>query len=369
MQSVHRRSWLRHGTPAGAALAAVLLASIAACSSSSSTGSSGGSTSSGGADGKSFYSGKTITWDVPDPPGTGFYTTATILGPALGKYLNATVNIVSIPAGGTIAGQDQAAAAPADGMTIGVINASTDVANAATKQPDVNFDVAKEALIAGLPINPEVFVVQPSSPYKTWQDVVSAGGLKSVAVTGSNEVLEKGVYTGYGVNAALVSGYEAPPDEVAGFLRGDAQLGANSVPTFASAISAGKARAVMVTGPVLAGMSGYAQLKSVPTLDQLAQSDPPKTAAQQKAIKAMEALFGQTAVNQVYFFPTGTPAGLVSTMSAAFKAVTAEPSVKAAFIKENLTPGYLSQSQVTAAVASDLAEEPAIAAAAGNYQG
>ena len=71
----------------------------------------------------------------------------------------------------------------------------------------------------------------------------------------------------------------------------------------------------------------------------------------------MEALFGQTAVNQVYFFPTGTPAGLVSTMSAAFKAITAEPSVKAAFIKENLTPGYLSQSQATAAVASDLAKD------------
>jgi tripartite-type tricarboxylate transporter receptor subunit TctC len=83
----------------------------------------------------------------------------------------------------------------------------------------------------------------------------------------------------------------------------------------------------------------------------------------------MEALFGQTAVNQVYFFPAGTPAGLTTVMAAAFKAITAEPSVKAAFIKQNLTPGYLSQAQATAAVKSDLAQEPAIAAAAGNYQG
>jgi tripartite-type tricarboxylate transporter receptor subunit TctC len=367
MQSVHRHVWRRRSTPAGAALAAVLLAGIAACSSSG--GSAGGSTSSSASYSKSYYSGKTITWDVPDPPGTGFYTTATILAPALGKYLGATVNIVSIPAGGTIAGQDQAASAPADGMTIGVINASTDVANEATKQPDVNFDISKVQLISGLPINPEVFVVAPSSPYKTWQDLVTASGLKSVAVTGSNEVLEKGVYTGYGVKASLVSGYEAPPDEVAGFLRGDAQLGANSTTTFASAISAGKARPLMVTGPVLAGMSGYSQLKSVPTLAQIAQSDPPTTAAGLKDIDAMEALFGQTAVNQVYFFPAGTPAGLTTVMAAAFKAITAEPSVKAAFIKQNLTPGYLSQAQATAAVKSDLAQEPAIAAAAGNYQG
>ncbi|HEX3959226.1 MAG TPA: tripartite tricarboxylate transporter substrate-binding protein [Trebonia sp.] len=368
MQSDRRREWFRRSTPAGAVIAAALLATgIAACGSSGGSGGSASGTTA--ADGKSFYDGKTITWDVPDPPGTGFYTTATILAPALGKYLNATVNIVSIPAGGTIAGQDQAAAAPADGLTIGVINASTDVANEATKQPDVNFDMQKEELIAGLPINPEVFVVQPSSPYKAWQDLVAAGGLKSVAVTGSNEVLEKGIYTGYGINAQLIAGYEAPPDEVAGFLRGDALLGANSVPTFASAVAAGKARALLVTGPVLAGMSGYAQLKSVPTLAKIAQDNPPKTAAQQAAIKAMEALFGQAAVNQVYFCPPGTPASLVSALSAAFKAITSEASVKAAFIKQNLTPGYLSQSQVTAAVKSDLAQEPAIAAAAGNYQG
>src|ERR1700743_1138877 len=102
MQSVHRHPWLRPGTQAGAAIAAILLAGgLAACSS----GSSGGSASSTGTEGKSFYSGKTITWDVPDPPGTGFYTTATILAPALGRYLNATVNIVSIPAGGEIEGQ------------------------------------------------------------------------------------------------------------------------------------------------------------------------------------------------------------------------------------------------------------------------
>jgi tripartite-type tricarboxylate transporter receptor subunit TctC len=362
MQSVRRREWYRRSSRGGVIIAAAaLVGGIAACGSSASSGSTAG--------GKSFYDGKTITWDVPDPPGTGFYTTATILAPALGKYLNATVNIVSIPAGGTIAGQDQAAAAPADGLTIGVINASTDVANEATKQPDVNFDIQKEELIAGLPINPEVFVVQPSSSYKTWQDVTSVASLKSVAVTGSNEVLEKGIYTGYGVQAQLVAGYEAPPDEVAGFLRGDAMLGANSVPTFASAIAAGKARALLLTGPVLPGMSGYAQLKSVPTLAQIAKDDPPKTATQQKAIQAMEALFGQTAVNQVYFCPPGTPASLVAALSTAFKAITTEPAVKAAFIKANLTPGYLSQSQVTAAVKSDLTEEPAIAAAAGNYQG
>jgi hypothetical protein len=43
--------------------------------------------------------------------------------------------------------------------------------------------------------------------------------------------------------------------------------------------------------------------------------------------------------------------------------------VKAAFIKANLTPGYLSKAQATAAIKTAQAEEPEIAAAAGNYQG
>ncbi len=72
----------------------------------------------------------------------------------------------------------------------------------------------------------------------------------------------------------------------------------------------------------------------------------------------MEVLFGQTAVNQVYFCPPGTSASRVATLSAAFKAITAEPAVSKAFIADNLTPGFLSQAQVTAAVKSDVAEEP-----------
>jgi hypothetical protein len=85
-------------------------------------------------------------------------------------------------------------------------------------------------------------------------------------------------------------------------------------------------------------MSGYEQLKSTPTLAAVAKADPPKTAAQQKAIQAMEVLFGQNAVSQVYFCPPGTPASRISALSAAFKAITAEPSVRKAFITANLTP-------------------------------
>jgi tripartite-type tricarboxylate transporter receptor subunit TctC len=316
----------------------------------------------------SFYKGKTISWDVPDGPGTGFYDSAAILAPVVGKYLGATVNIVSIPAGGTIAGQDQAAAASNNGLTMGTINVSTDVGNEATKQPGVNFNIQKEALIAGLPINPEVFVVSPSSPYKTWDALVKAAPkTQSVAVPGSNEVLEKGVYLASGIQAKMITGYEDPPSEVAGFLRGDAVLGANSVPTFASAISGGKARPLLLTGPVPAGTEGSAQLKSTPTLASYYASHKLKSASQTQAIDAMEALFGQKAVNQAYFMPAGTDPGKVAALTAAFQSAMASSAVKASFIKQNLTPGFFDQAQVVTAIATAVKEESAISKAASSY--
>lgn len=362
MRHVNQRRW-RPWT--AAALVLVSLA-LAACTSRGGSASSADSSSSG--PDLAFYRGQTITWDVPDPPGTGFYDTAAILAPALGKYLHATVNTVSIPAGATVAGQDQAAVASPNGLTFGTMNISADVSNAATKQPNVNFDITKEEVIAGLPINPEVFVVQPSSSDKTWSALVSGtASMRSVATAGSNQVLEEGIYGSWGVKAKLVTGYENVPEEVAGFLRGDGSLGANSVTTFASAISAGKARPLLVTGPVLQGMSGYAQMKSVPDLATLAAQDPPATASGKAGLKAMEALFGATAVNQVYFCPPGTPQSRVEALTIAVKAVLAEASTRKAFIQQNLTPGYLSPAQSRAAIAADVKEEPAIAAATATF--
>ena len=74
-------------------------------------------------------------------------------------------------------------------------------------------------------------------------------------------------------------------------------------------------------------------------------------------------------MNQVYFCPPGTPADRITTLEAAFKAITSEASVQQAFVKANLTPGFLSKAQAEAAVKSGLAEEPAIAAAVSSYTG
>jgi tripartite-type tricarboxylate transporter receptor subunit TctC len=318
----------------------------------------------------SFYKGKTITWDVPSAPGASFYTSATVLAPLVGKYLGATVNIVSVPAGATVAGQDQAAAAPNDGLTIGTLNVSANVSNAATKQPGINFDMTKVSYIAGLPINPDVFVVAPSAKYQSFASLAQAK--PSVTATdypGSIDILEKAMFGAYGIKAKLISGYADVPSQVAGFLRGDAQFAINQVPGYAPPIAAGKAVPLLVTGPVTAGSAGYAQLKSVPTIASFAAEHPPTTAAEKSAVAALEALFGASAVNQVFFAPAGTDAGKVAALEEAFKAAEANPATATAFEKANLTVGFLTGAQSATAINTDVKLEGALAQAIASYQG
>jgi tripartite-type tricarboxylate transporter receptor subunit TctC len=317
-----------------------------------------------------FYKGKTVTWDVPTPPGSAFYSTAVILQPRLESYLHATVNIVSIPAGATIAGQDQAAAAPADGLTIGDLNLSVDVTDLATKVPTVNFNIQSPQYLAGLPINPEVIVSQPGSPYQTWDALVKAApAIKSTDYPGSAELLEKAMYGGYDIKADLISGYSTVPELVAGFLRGDTELAVQQVTGLVTAITAGKATPLLLTSPIPVGTTGYDKLKSIPDIASYYSANPPKTQAGKSAVQAAESLFGESAPNQVFFLPTGTPAGRVAAMAAAFKYALSASGVRAAFLKATLMPGYFSPSQVEKAVGSDIKFESAIASATNNYQG
>lgn len=355
---------------AALALATVAASALSACASgsdgsSAKKGSAGATavTSASVAPDLNFYKGKTITWVAPSAPGASFYTSATILGPLVGKYLGATVNIVSVPAGATVAGQDQAAAAPADGLTIGTLNVSANVTNDASKVAGINFDMTTQAYIAGLPINPDVFVASTSSSYKTWDALVQAApSVKSADYPGSIDILQKGMYSAYGIKAKLITGYPDVPSQVAGFLRGDAELAANQVPGFASSIAAGKAIPILQTAPAQAGSQGYDQLKDVPDIATYAQTNPPKTDQQKASLAAIEALFGVKAVNQVFFAPKGTPAPLVAALTEAFKSAQNDPGAQAAFTKANLTNGYFSPAQATAAINDDVKLESAIAA-------
>jgi tripartite-type tricarboxylate transporter receptor subunit TctC len=333
-----------------AACAAITVMSVAGCASSLTPTGAGGAAPGSQPD-FSYFKGKTITYDVVQPPGGTFYVAAQILAPIVAKYLHATVNVVSVPAGNGVAGQDQVATSAPDGLTVGTLNLGVDLENQLTNTPSINFDLKKITVVAGLPINPDVFITAPNSPYKTWNDVIdSKTSIKSLDYAGPVDEVQQVLFGAYQTPVQLIQGYTSSADEVAGFLRGDGPVALQSSTAVSSAIAAGKARPLLVTGPVFPGSQGYGQLKNLQTLASFYASDKPKTASGNAAIKELIALFGAESPNQTIFAAPGTPASLTNALTAAFKYALGQPTTRSKELQQALTPGYYSPAVVTSLI-------------------
>lgn len=327
-------------------LLAVGVTAVAACGSSSSSGASSSSGSGGSA--ASFYKGKTITFIAPDKPGGSFDLWSRLLGRYMGQYLKATVNVENVPPGNTIVGQNQLASAKNDGLTIGWINAGEDVADKVKGVTGVTFDPSKLSFIGAPGFGQSVFVVQPSSPYTTFQSLAKATKpVTSLDVTkGSGDTIERVVLGAYGIKAKIITGYESSKDIGAGFLRGDGVLAEEELVVFQNAIASNHARPLLVTDTVPAQNPAYQQMKNVPTLQQEFSAHPPASSQGKAAIKDLQALITTA---QTVVAPTGVPAGRLAELRAAMKWAMQQPALKSQAVKQALNTAYFSGPQAQAA--------------------
>ncbi|HET9078706.1 MAG TPA: hypothetical protein VFN68_17355 [Acidimicrobiales bacterium] len=316
------------------------------------SGSSAGSSSGSVAPDMSYFKGKTITFIAPDKPGGSFDEWSRLLAPVMGQYLNATVNVENVPPGNTIVGQNQLAASSPDGLTIGWLNVGEDVADVVKGAGGINFSLSKVGIVGAPGFGQMVLVAEPNSPYKTFAELQKASGtVKSLDVTkGTGDTVERVLLGAYGINAKIITGYESSKDLAAGFLRGDGQIAEEELAVFQNAISAGKAIPLWVSEAVPSQNPVYAQMKSVPTLQQLIQSNPPQGQQQADAVKVLESI---TQVAQVVAAPPGVAAGKLAALQAAMKYAMSQPSVKAQALKESLVPTFYDAQQTTQALQTD----------------
>ncbi len=321
----------------GSLLSGAMVA-LAACGSTSSPSSSSSNSVSSGL---AFYKGKTVTFISPDKPGGSFDLWSRLLAQYMAKYLKATVNVENVPPGNTIVGQNQLAASAPDGLTIGWINAGEDVADKVKGVGGVTFNPTKLSFVGAPGFGQLVFVAQPSSGYKTFKSLTKATSqVTSLDVTkGTGDTVERVVLGAYGINAKIITGYESSKDLAAGFLRGDGVLAEEELAVFQDAIVAHSARALLVTNTVPAQNPAYAELKNVPTLQQLDSQDPPKTSQGKTAITVLLSLLNTA---QTVVAPTGVPAGRLAALRAAMQWAMKQPGLKTQALKESLNPTYYS---------------------------
>jgi tripartite-type tricarboxylate transporter receptor subunit TctC len=333
-----------------ATLGCVVLLAASACSSGGSSGTSASAAASSGPD-LSYFHGKTITLVAPDNPGGSFDEYSRLIAPLMGKYLGATVNVENVPAGNTVVGQNTVAHAQANGLTIGWLNSIEDVSfTIGAGSGGLNFSPDDEDMIAAPGQSIQVWVTDPSSGYTSWQSIVNSKQTVSTldVTSGTADLYLRALYGAYGVKSKIVTGYESSKLLAAGFLRHDAPVAEEEFTVFSDAISAGQARPVLISN---SAPPGAKSLTGVPTISQIAEEFPPKTAEGKAALQEITSLVN---LGAILFAPTGTPAGERAALQAAAKYALTSASVEKQEVTEGLTPGYFSGQQCQTAYTTAL---------------
>ena len=325
--------------------ATVAATSLAACGSSSSSNVSAKTASS--PSGKAYFKGKTITFIAPDAPGAQDDTIMRIVAAGVGKYLGCNVKVSNVPQGNTMPGQDEAASAEPNGLTIGYLNVASDLDAKVSGKPGINFNLDKVEFLGSPPAPYNVMVSSPTSPYKSIQDVLSSTTPVKVLepASGGATATVKVFISAYKANIQLVTGYANSSALVQGFLRGDGPVTDTAEKPLISAIASGKAIPILQMGSPDNNPSSrvYIELKNVPTLKQLYASDPPSTQSGKSLLKAL--INYRSIPQQWLFVPSGTPANIVATLRKAMKAALLSASSQKKLESEGLATGYISGSQ------------------------
>lgn len=325
------KNLLAAATVITAAMVAVACGTSGDSSSTATSGSTAGGSSAVKPD-FAFYKGKTINFILPQEPG-GVFSFSMVPGTQLAaKMLGATINIQYVSAGSGLVGDQQIYAAANDGLTIGDESVGTMINNILQGR-DNGFpvDVQKLSYVAGVPQNPIALVTCKGSPYASMslQDILaSKKPFKVITGTGTGYTFEKALFNMYGAPAQTLSGYASTADATTGCLRGDAPFAIQSAGSLTTdALKKGLVHPVVIGLPVSQDSDLYPYFKNTPDLNTFFQQHPATTAGADKAMPALVAQLGTTAITQWVAGPPGIPQGRLLALQAAFKKALSDPSV------------------------------------------
>jgi tripartite-type tricarboxylate transporter receptor subunit TctC len=297
--------------------------------------------------GMNYYKGKAITFVAADNVGGGFDQYARAYAPYLAKYLGATVNVVNIPAGNTVAGQDTVARAIPNGLTVGWLNAGPDIEDTILNLPGLNFNPERVAMLGGsAPSNNVVASLTSAacSQWSSWKAVVQNSSASNpvtepIQTTGSTTfelLLANGVF---GVHYRAIPGYASSSALLAGWERGDGCVIIDPVSTVGPLIAGGKARPLLLTTALQPTNAYVHYFSGVPTIAQAERSLSKSIA--NKTQKAAVPVLNQAVTTSRGFFTNGaTPAPQVAALRAAFQWASNNKNLENTLTAEGSPTGY-----------------------------
>jgi len=274
---------------------------------------------------------KPITYIVPFPPGGTTDVLARILGQKLGAALGTTIVVENKPgAGGNVGSEFVAKAAP-DGYTILGGTISSHAINVSL-YPKLPYDpVSSFQPITLIGSNPNILVVNASSPYKSVQDITAAlkakpGSLSyASAGNGTSQHLSAELYKYLaGVDMVHIP-YKGSGPAIQDVIGGQVPMMFDTSVVAGPHIEGGRLRALAVTSAKRAS--------AFPNVPTMAESGVP----------------GYDVVSwQAIFAPAGTPKPIVDRLHAELAKILKDPEVQDRLAKLGLDPSGMTPSELAA---------------------
>lgn len=281
------------------------------------------------------YPAKPVRVVVPYSAGGGADAAARLIGRALGAELGQTVMIDNRPGGGGAIGAAVVAQAPADGYTI-LFDASSFAINPALRK--LTFDSKRDLVpVTQVVVMPDIMVVALNSPYKTFQDYVSAAranpGKLSYASYGlgsSAHMIGEMLNSVAGIKTLHVA-YKGGAPALADVMAGHVDTYFASAASSTGLVKSGKMRALAVTSS--------SRMKEFPDVPTIAESGFP-------GFQVMEW--------NGFFVPKGTPLPIVERLNGLIRKIVQTGEVREGLIKLGLTPVGSSSDAFSQIIASDM---------------
>ena len=173
---------------------------------------------------RAFYAGKTVRLVVGFGAGGGYDAYARMLAAPLGKQLGATVVVENQPGAGGLLALNRVYTAPADGLTITIVNGTGAAFAQLSEQQGARFDLAKFGYLATVSASPWMWLVGTGSPHKTIKDALAAKTKWRWAAGGPTDGLSDGAAfacAALKLDCHVVLGYKGSADATLAVMRGE----------------------------------------------------------------------------------------------------------------------------------------------------
>jgi len=267
----------------------------------------------------SFFAGASLKWIIPNNPGGGYDEYARLISPYFEKYSGTHVHLHNIPGSGGMRALSELYSAPADGLTIGLINGVGMVTSQIAAISNSDYQINALSFLGRVTTDTRVLTLSAQSQYQSFSDILKAEAPVKIGATGFggstyvDAVISRDLFD---LNMNIIHGFNNSSALRLAMLRGDIDGAWSSLGSVIDAVAAGQIRLVLQ-----AEKTSMATLPDVPTVFEFLD----KTTDPVLAQNILNAWVALHAVGRAVAAPPGLPAVKLQFLREAFSQAMNDP--------------------------------------------